>query len=77
MYIEETDKKFVIDAADNSDKNVYIQGAKLNGGSYTKNYLRHADIVNGGTFKLTMGAKASPWGSGRHDVPSSVSNRRR
>lgn len=38
-------KKFVIVAAGNSDTNVYIQSATLNGKPYGKNYIRYSDIT--------------------------------
>jgi len=69
----ENGNEFVINATGNSDQNIYIQDAKLNGNSYSANYLKHSDMMNGGTFDLTMGAKASEWGTGENDVPSSVS----
>ena len=69
----ENGKEFVISAAGNSDKNIYVQDAKLNGRSYSPNFLKHSDIMKGGTFELTMGPKASDWGTGAADVPSSVS----
>lgn len=48
-------RKFVIDASGNNQQNVYIQSAKLNDNSYSANYIRHADIIKGGSLKLEMG----------------------
>jgi predicted alpha-1,2-mannosidase len=53
----ENGKKFVIDAAANDKDNVYIQSASLNGKTYTKNFITHNDLLNGGTLKLEMGSK--------------------
>jgi predicted alpha-1,2-mannosidase len=50
----ENGRKFIIDAAANSRKNVYIKSATLNGKPYTHNYITHADLLNGGTLKLEM-----------------------
>lgn len=50
----EDGKKFIIEANNNNQQNVYIQSAKLNGEKYSKNYIRFQDIVNGGTLKLEM-----------------------
>ena len=50
----ENGKKFTIDAAANSPENVYIKSATLNGKTYTANFIRHSDLVNGGTLKLEM-----------------------
>ncbi len=42
----------------------YIQSATLNGVPYTKNYITHQDIMNGGTLKLSMGSAPNyDWGS--------------
>lgn len=53
----ENGKKFVIKANGNNDNNVYIQNASLNGQPYTKTYIRHEDIVNGGVLELNMGSQ--------------------
>jgi len=50
-------KKFIIDAAANSPKNLYIKSAVLNGKTYTANFIRHSDLVNGGILKLEMTAQ--------------------
>lgn len=49
--------KFVITAPQNSDKNIYIQSAKLNGKSYSNSFITYLDIMKGGSLELTMGAK--------------------
>lgn len=49
-----TGKTFIIKAQDNSNDNVYIKSAKLNGKKYTKNYILHTDIVNGGELHFNM-----------------------
>lgn len=51
----ESGKQFVIEAVNNSKENVYIQSATLNGRPYTHNWIRHADIMNGGKLVLQMG----------------------
>ena len=51
-----TGKSFRIDAVGNSAKNVYIQSATLNGEPFTRTYLTHAQLVAGGTLRLTNGA---------------------
>lgn len=47
---------FTIVAAGNSEKNIYIQGAKLNGKPYDKCYVDYKDIAAGGILELSMGA---------------------
>jgi predicted alpha-1,2-mannosidase len=52
----ENGKKFIIQAPDNSKENVYIKSATLNGKTFTKTFLKHSDITNGGLLKLEMDA---------------------
>ena len=47
-------KTFTVIAHDNSDENIYIDHALLNGKEYTKCHLDFADISNGGTLELFM-----------------------
>jgi predicted alpha-1,2-mannosidase len=51
----ENGNKFTIVADSNSQDNVYINSATLNGKPYSKNWLSHADIMNGGELKFVMG----------------------
>jgi len=67
----ECGKSFVIKAKNISDKNIYIQSATLNGEEYTKSYLKHETIMNGGEFVFIMGNKPNIWGSGNDDIPVS------
>lgn len=50
-------KTFTVDASGNSDANVYINSAKLNGKTFTRNYLTHKEITSGGALKLQMSEK--------------------
>lgn len=66
-------RPFTIKAEGASGKNIYIQRATLNGQPYTKNYLDHADIVEGGTLELEMGPEPNrEWGSLLKDCPPDV-----
>ena len=47
-------KSFSIVAENNSDNNVYVKAARLNGKPYNKSYLLYDDIMKGGTLELTM-----------------------
>ncbi|KAJ7610617.1 glycosyl hydrolase family 92-domain-containing protein [Mycena polygramma] len=54
--------------------NRYIQSATLNGAPYTKNWIAHSFFSEGGTLVLEMGSgRESKWGTGRGDVPMSLS----
>lgn len=55
----ENGKKFIINASGNSDENVYIQSATLNGAAFTRNYITHQQILNGGMLNLEMSKTAN------------------
>ncbi|SMD11301.1 GH92 family glycosyl hydrolase [Pedobacter nyackensis] len=63
-------KKFHIKVVGSSNRNKYIVKAVLNGKSYTKSYLQHQTIVNGGELVLYMADKPSTtWGVALKDRP--------
>ena len=62
-------KTFTVKALNNSDENIYIQSATLNGKRYDKSYIDYRDIIAGGTLTLTMGPKPSKWGTTRKSRP--------
>jgi len=47
-------KKITIKAKNNSKENRYIERMKVNGKNYTKNYLRHEDLMKGAKIEFTM-----------------------
>jgi len=62
--------KFTVIAKDNSPENVYIQSATLNGRPYTRSWITHEQIVNGGTLVFQMGPTPNKaWGSAKADRP--------
>ena len=66
-------KSFTIVADNNKPENVYINSAKLNQKRYTKNYILHSDIVNGGELKFDMSNKPNlKRGVEITDAPSSM-----
>ncbi|WP_420152061.1 GH92 family glycosyl hydrolase [Siphonobacter sp.] len=66
-------KTFTIKARGNSSKNIYIQNATLNGKTFTKTFLTHAQILAGGTLELTMGEQPNRgWGQRPSDRPTSL-----
>lgn len=69
----EDGKVFTITASNNNSKNVYIRSASLNGKPYDKTYLKHSDILKGGTLEFNMTPKPSDWGSGSDAAPYSMS----
>ncbi len=62
-------KTFTVKAINNSDQNVYVQSARLNGKRYDKSYIDYRDIIAGGTLELVMGPKPSKWGTNKKNRP--------
>ena len=74
----ENGNSLTIDAGNNSAQNVYIQSLQVDGNEYTKNYLRHEDLLKGGTLKFEMGDKPNlQRGVRAEDYPYSFSKEKR
>ena len=54
-------KTFTVVAKNNSDRNIYVQSARLNGKALKNSYIEFNDIHHGGTLELVMGPKPSKW----------------
>lgn len=66
--------RFTINTIRKSKSSIYIQSTRLNGKAYTKNYVKHADIVKGGTMEIFLDDKPSvSWGIKESNRPSSIS----
>jgi len=64
-------KKFIVSAPDCSEKNKYIQSAKLNGSVLNAPWFTHDDLVNGGLLELVMGPYPNKqWGLDAIAVPA-------
>jgi len=65
---------FVIVAKSNSEKNMYIQSATLNGKPWNKPWLSHVEMANGGSLVLNMGPLPNKkWGCTPDAAPPSMS----
>lgn len=53
----ENGKTLTIEAVNQSDKNVYVQKATLNGKEINRTYITHAEIMNGGRLTFSMSDK--------------------
>ncbi len=53
----ENGRSFTVTAEGNSDTNIYIQSATLNGQPYEKSYITYDDIMAGGELYFVMGDK--------------------
>jgi predicted alpha-1,2-mannosidase len=63
---------FKITANNVSKRNYYIQSATLNGENYTRSWISHQDIMNGGHLHFEMGSQPNKaWGSSDEDIPVS------
>ena len=56
-------KTFTVVAKNNSDRNIYVQSARLNGKTLKNSYVDFNDIRHGGTLELVMGPNPSKWGA--------------
>ena len=53
-YNLENGKSFIIKAPNVSKQHIYIKSVKLNGQPYTKTFITHEDIMNGGSLEFEM-----------------------
>ncbi len=68
-------KILTIEAKNNSSENKYIQEITFNGKPYTKSYILHQDLMQGGKLVIQMGSQPSTtWGVAQGDRPRSVIN---
>ena len=70
----ENGRDIVIKAKGNGPKNVYIASAKLNGRSWTRNYLKYEDLLKGARITYKMSDKpVKTRGTAPEDAPYSFS----
>jgi predicted alpha-1,2-mannosidase len=70
-----SDKEMVIKTKNNAKDHPYIQSVTLNGKPYTKTYITHATLLDGGVLEFVMGEKPNKkWGVDPVSWPSSVNN---
>ncbi|MEW6512281.1 MAG: GH92 family glycosyl hydrolase [Bacteroidota bacterium] len=64
-------KTFAVLAHDLTDRNVFIQSASLNGRPLDRLYIRHEEIMKGGTLEFFMGPEPNhQWGTGSSALPA-------
>jgi predicted alpha-1,2-mannosidase len=65
-------KFFEIIPKNNSEVNIYIQSAMLNGKPYSKSYITHQELMRGGKLEFVMGASPNlSFGAAAGDAPKS------
>ncbi|WP_314175351.1 GH92 family glycosyl hydrolase [Streptomyces winkii] len=65
-------RELVVKAPRNSERNVYVQGLRVNGKPWHSTSLPHKLLARGGTLEFDMGPKPSRWGTGEKNAPSSI-----
>ena len=71
----ENGHSLVIDAANNNSENIYIRSLRMDGNEYTRNYLKHGDLLKGGVLTFDMDSKPNlQRGTQPEDSPYSFSN---
>ena len=67
-------KTFIVEARNNSQENIFIQSATLNGKPMLKTWLSHHEITAGGNVTFEMGPLPNKkWGNNPQDAPPSMS----
>ena len=70
----ENGNNLIIEAPNNSPQNFYINSMSFNGEAYTRNYLRHADLLKGGAIRIEMNNQPNLYrGVKAEDLPYSFS----
>lgn len=68
----QNEKKIIIDAPANSDKNKYVNSLNFNGQTYRKNWLSHQELTKGAKLNFNMSATPNKT-VGNFQVPYSLS----
>ncbi|MDR1866272.1 MAG: GH92 family glycosyl hydrolase [Bacteroidales bacterium] len=72
----ENGKTFTVKAPENSDENIYVNSRRLNGTSSPALFIRHSDILKGGTLEFKMSDRPDRKGSFKpEDLPYSFSGK--
>jgi predicted alpha-1,2-mannosidase len=74
----ENGKQIIINAANNGEQNRFVDDLKLNGKTYTKNWLSHTELMKGAVLNFSMSAKPNmKRGTTADAYPYSFSNEKR
>ena len=72
LQVSTTGRKLIIEARNNAPDHPYIQSVHWNGKPYSKTWIRHADLVQGGHLSFEMGPKPNlTFGAAPEDRPPS------
>jgi predicted alpha-1,2-mannosidase len=65
--------RFTIRTINNSEKNQYIQSARLNGKTFDRSYIWHREIANGGELVFVMGSQPNKaWATSYESIPPTI-----
>lgn len=67
----ENGKTFLINTHRKNTTFKYINNVLLNNNDYSKTYLKHDDIINGGQIDFTIGKSKNNWGTEKENRPPS------
>ncbi|MFT7071255.1 MAG: putative alpha-1,2-mannosidase [Patiriisocius sp.] len=65
----ESGKSFTVEAKNVSEKNFYIKSVSLNGNKLNRTFIKHDEIMNGGTLLFEMTHQPSKWGTKDSEIP--------
>ena len=66
-------KQFIITSKNNSQKNIFIQSASLNGKPFDRSFIWQDEIVNGGMLVFEMGDQPNKnWATGAESIPPTI-----
>jgi predicted alpha-1,2-mannosidase len=72
MTVHRSTGDIVVNAPNNSTKNVYVQGVTVNGKAQHAVSIDSSVLAHGGTIDFQMGPNPSSWGTGKNDAPPSL-----
>ncbi|MGJ6967617.1 GH92 family glycosyl hydrolase [Streptosporangium sp. G11] len=76
MTVHRKSGDIVVNATNNSTKNVYVQSVKVNGKPQREVSVDASKLARGGTIDFRMGPNPSSWGTGENDAPPSLTKGR-
>ena len=67
-------KTLTVNAPNNSAKNIYVTGMRVNGAPTQQAWIDHKDIANGGTIDFEMSPTPNRWGTARQLPSTTIGN---
>ena len=74
--IRRPDGDIVVRARNNSTRNVYVQGLRVNGRRWDKTWLPHSALAGGARLEFDMGPRPSGWATRGDSAPPSLTEGR-